>query len=160
MLLGRLQASAPARIINVSSRAHEWARRIEFEALRLPTRSRSGMPEYGVSKLCNILFTRELARRLSDSGVTTYAVHPGVVATEMWRYLPGALLWRMAKPFMSSAERGARTALACATTAERGAETGRYYGPNQREAKPSKVAQDDALAARLWAESDRMVGLA
>jgi dehydrogenase/reductase SDR family protein 13 len=150
-----LRAAGRARVVNVSSNAHRGATGIDFAALRGPTRSLIGWPEYSVSKLCNILFTRELARRWADRGVTTYALHPGVVATGLWRPIPQPLRWLMMLP-MISPEEGARTIIYCATAPELVDTSGRYYR-DQREARPSPVAEDDALAARLWEESEGMV---
>src|SRR6185436_2328356 len=84
LLLERLRASAPARIVTAASKAHYRARGLDWAALRRPTATRSGLPEYSVSKLANVLFSAELARRLAGSGVTTYALHPGVVASDVW----------------------------------------------------------------------------
>jgi NAD(P)-dependent dehydrogenase (short-subunit alcohol dehydrogenase family) len=156
LLEGRLREGAPARVVNVSSQAHRQASGIDFAALREPARSRTALREYAVSKLANVLFTRELARRWAGSGVTAYALHPGVVATGIWRRLPGPLRWLVTR-FMITPEEGARTTLFCATAPELGGVSGRYYN-REREATPSRVAQDDALAARLWDESEKMVG--
>lgn len=147
-----LRAGAPARVVNVSSQAHRGPSGIDFGALREPARSRTGFPEYAVSKLCNVLFTRELARRWADRGVTTYALHPGVVATRIWRRVPQPLRWLGLK-LMISAEEGAETTVFCATAPELAATSGRYY-IRAREAAPSALAQDDALALRLWEESE------
>ena len=87
-LLGALTASAPARVVTVASDAHYSAKGIDFEALRRPARGITGLREYAVSKLCNVLFTQELARRTAGTGVTTYALHPGVVASDIWRRVP------------------------------------------------------------------------
>ena len=152
-----LRAGAPSRVVNVASEAHRSAPGIDFSALRRPG-SFSGLSEYAVSKLCNILFTRELARRWAGSGVTAYALHPGVVATGIWRRLPRPLRW-LATRSMLSPEEGARTVLHCATAPELAAASGRYY-KNEREAPPRPVAEDDALAARLWVSSEALAGLA
>ena len=88
LLLPQLRAAAPARVVNVSSRAHYAARGIDFSVLRQRSRSFTGMPEYGVSKLCNVLFTKSLTRRLAPDRITSFAVHPGVVASDIWRRLP------------------------------------------------------------------------
>ena len=88
LLLGRLVDSAPARVVTVSSDSHYSARGIDFEALRRPARGITGLGEYAVSKLCNVLFSQELARRTAGTGVTTYALHPGVVASDIWRRVP------------------------------------------------------------------------
>ncbi len=157
LLETRLREGAPARVVNLSSQAHRRAKGIDFAALREPARSRTALYEYAVSKLANVLFTRELARRWAGSGVTAYAVHPGVVATGIWRRLPGPLRWLVTR-FMITPEEGARTTIFCATAPELASVSGRYYD-RQRESTPSRVAQDDALAARLWNESEKMVGL-
>jgi NAD(P)-dependent dehydrogenase (short-subunit alcohol dehydrogenase family) len=158
LLEARLRGSAPARVVNVSSRAHRSISALDLAELRRPTRTRTGMHEYGVSKLCNILFTRELARRWAGSGVSSYALHPGVVATDIWRRVPGPLRWLITR-FMISPEEGARTTILCATAPALAGSSGRYY-EQEREARPSRLAEDDALAARLWDESETLVGLA
>ena len=157
LLEARLRESAPARVVNVASEAHRGARGIDFAALRAPARSRTGIPEYATSKLCNVLFTRELARRWAGSGVTAHALHPGVVATGIWRRVPGPLRWLITR-FMLSPEEGARTTIFCATAPELATVSGRYY-VDAHEAAPSSVAQDDALAAHLWQESEKFAGL-
>ena len=88
LLLERLRASAPARIVTVASRAHTRTSGIDWDALRQPTRTRTGIHEYAVSKLANVWFSAELGRRLAGSGVHTYALHPGVVASDVWRSVP------------------------------------------------------------------------
>jgi len=159
LLRERLVASAPVRIVNVASKAHFDAKQgIDFEAQRRSTPSLTGLPEYAVSKLANVLFTRELARRLAGSGVTAYSLHPGVVATDVWRAIPAPVAWIM-KRFMISPEQGAATTLYCATDPALAGTSGRYYD-ECRERTPSRVAQDDALAAELWKRSEQMVGLA
>jgi retinol dehydrogenase 12 len=157
LLEARLRASAPARVVNVASEAHRSAKGIDFTVLRERARSPGALREYSVSKLANVLFTRELARRWAGSGVTAYALHPGVVATGIWRRVPGPLRWLITR-FMISPEEGARTTIFCATAPELAGVSGRYY-ERQHESTPSAVAQDDALAARLWDESEKLVGL-
>jgi retinol dehydrogenase-12 len=152
LLLENLKRSAPARVVTVASRAHFGAAGIDFEAVRRPTRSIMGFDEYGVSKLANVLFSAELARRLQGTGVTTYAVHPGVVASEIWRRVPPPFQWVM-KLFMISNEEGAKTTLHCATSAEAGAETGFYYDKCRPE-RPSALARDTHLAGELWRRSE------
>jgi NAD(P)-dependent dehydrogenase (short-subunit alcohol dehydrogenase family) len=152
LLLDRLRASAPARVVTLSSVAHYQAKGIDFEAVRRPTATRTGLREYEVSKLANVLFTAELARRLSGTGVTTYAVHPGTVASDIWRKVPWPVRPIMTA-FMRSNEDGARTTLHCATAPEAANETGLYYhdcAPRQ----PSERARDPELAAELWRRSD------
>lgn len=150
-LMPALLASAPARIVNVSSEGHRSARGIDFDAVRRSTATVAALHEYGVSKLANVLFTRALARRLEGRGVTTYALHPGVVATEIWRRLPAAIAW-IPKLFMLTPEQGAQTTLHCALSEEAGRETGLYYD-HSRVREPSPVALDDALGEELWAKS-------
>jgi NAD(P)-dependent dehydrogenase (short-subunit alcohol dehydrogenase family) len=124
LLLDRIKQSGPARIVNVASASHYQARGIDWSALREKTKSRTGLPEYAVSKLSNVLFTKELARRLEGSNVTTYALHPGVVATDVWRRVPSPVRWMM-KKFMVTPEEGAQTSIRCATAPELANETGR-----------------------------------
>ena len=148
LLLDVLKASAPSRIVHVASRAHYNATGVPWETLRQRTISRTGLPEYAVSKLSNVLFSAELARRLNGSGVNSYALHPGVVASDVWRHVPW-LLQALVKPFMLDTEKGARTTLHCATSTAVAQDSGLYYD-NCRPKLPSRVAQDAALARRLW----------
>jgi retinol dehydrogenase 12 len=153
LLLDRLKASAPARVVTVSSEAHYRPKRWEWEPLQQPTKTRTAFHEYGVSKLANVLFTRELARRTEGTGITTYALHPGVVATDVWRRIPRPIS-TIAKLFMRSSEDGAKTTLYCATAPELATVSGRYYD-NERERKASKLALDDGLARELWERSEQ-----
>jgi retinol dehydrogenase-12 len=152
LLLERLTASAPARVVTVSSEAHYRPKRWEWEPLQQPTRTTTAFHEYGVSKLANVLFTRELARRTAGTGVTTYALHPGVVATDVWRQIPRPFS-SLAKLFMRSSEDGAKTTLYCATAPELAGASGLYYD-NERERKAGKLALDDGLARELWDKSE------
>jgi NAD(P)-dependent dehydrogenase (short-subunit alcohol dehydrogenase family) len=152
LLLDRIKASAPTRVVNVSSGSHYEAKGIDFEAVRKPTRSISGVPEYSVSKLANVLFSAELGRKLAGSGVTTYSLHPGVIASDAWRRMPWPVR-PIIKLFMRSVEEGALTPVWCATAAELANETGLYYS-NRQHKTPSGPAQDIALAKELWAKSD------
>jgi len=157
-LLDRLKQAGPARIVNVSSQSHYQAKAIDWEAMHRPTQTVTGMREYAVSKLSNVLFTKELARKLEGTGVTTYALHPGVVATDVWRRVPAPLRW-MIKKFMITPEQGAQTSLRCATAPELAGETGRYYERGKEKA-PSHLADDVELARTLWAKSAEWTGLA
>lgn len=150
LLLDVLARSAPARVVVVASDAHYQAKGVDFDALRRPTRSVTGLAEYGVSKLCNVLFAQELARR-ADDGVTTYALHPGVIASDIWRRLPWPVE-PLAKLFMKSTEQGARTSLYCATDPDLSVATGRYYD-DCAERAPSERATPE-LAGRLWERSE------
>ena len=157
LLLERLKASAPARIVTVASRAHH-GNQIDLETIAGP-RNWSMIKAYGRSKLCNILFTRELARQLDGTGVVAVSLHPGVVATRLAQRggLVG-LAWGLMKPFMISPERGAQTSLFLATVPD----PARFHGGyvvGRALAAPDRAAFDDSLARRLWAESARLVGL-
>lgn len=152
LLLDTLKASAPARIVVVASKAHYRAKGIDWDALRKRTATTTGFPEYMVAKLANVLFATELARRLQGSGVTTYSLHPGVVATDVWRAMP-SFIAGIAKWFMLSEEEGAATSLHCATNAEAGKETGLYYD-SCKPIEPAQLAKDGALARQLWDRSE------
>lgn len=150
-LLDCLTASAPARVVTVSSDSHYQARGIDFDAVRQPGRSITGMPEYAVAKLCNVLFSQELARRLAGSGVTSYVLHPGVVASDIWRRVPWPVRPLLTRRMLTT-EQGARTSLFCATDERVAAASGRYYEDCQ-ERQPSPVATAE-LAAELWRRSE------
>lgn len=157
LLLDWLKASAPSRIVNVASRAHYGAR-IDLATITGP-RDWSMRNAYNRSKLANILFTRELAARLNGSGVVATCLHPGVVATTLAQR--GGLVeiaWRLAKPFMISAEKGAETSLFLATVPDAAPFHGGYV-VRKALARPDPVALDADLARRLWDESARLVGL-
>ncbi|TMK85961.1 MAG: SDR family oxidoreductase [Actinobacteria bacterium] len=146
LLLDKLKASAPARIVNVSSVGHYQARGIDYEAVRKPTKSITGLPEYAVSKLANVVHAQELARRLEGTGVTTYSI-----ASNVWRRVPWPFDAVM-KLFMKSNEEGARTTLYCAASPEVANASGRYYD-NRAEKEPSQVATPE-LGAELWQKSE------
>ncbi len=152
LLRARLLASAPARVVVVASSAHYRARALDFDALRRPTKSFTGRDEYGVSKLCNILFAAELGRRMAGTGVTSYALHPGVVASDLWRRVPWPIRPLLELPMISN-EEGAKTSIWCATAAEIAGETGLFYDKCRPRAA-SRLARDEALAARLWQKSE------
>jgi NAD(P)-dependent dehydrogenase (short-subunit alcohol dehydrogenase family) len=154
-LLDRLAASAPARVVTVASDAHYQARGIDFDAVRRPTASRTGLREYAVSKLGNVLFTQELARRTEGRGIAASALHPGVVASDIWRRVPWPVR-PLLKLRMISTEEGAVTSLYCATAPELAETSGRFY-ENCRERQPSAVATPE-LAGALWQHSEAWTG--
>ena len=160
LLLPAIEAAAKesghARIVNVSSKAHYDARGFDWDAVRNPTASVTGLAEYAISKLSNVLFTRELARRVSPA-VHVHALHPGVVASDAWRSVPWGVRHLM-KLFMLSNEQGARTTLWCATSPDVAEQTGRYYD-TCKEKRPSALALDDSLARTLWDRSAAWTGL-
>jgi retinol dehydrogenase 12 len=148
-LLECLTASR-ARIVNVASDAHYQAKGIDFDRLRRRTRGITGMQEYAVSKLCNVLFSQELARRLGGSGVASYSLHPGVVASDIWRRVPGPVRPLVTRR-MLTVEQGARTSLYCATAPEAALRSGAYY-EDCAEKQPSPVATRE-LGEQLWQHS-------
>jgi NAD(P)-dependent dehydrogenase (short-subunit alcohol dehydrogenase family) len=150
-LLDCLAASAPARVVNVSSDSHYQAKGIDFEAVRRRTASVTGMREYAVSKLSNVLFTQELARRVTDRGVTAYALHPGVVASDIWRRVPWPVRPLITRRMITT-EEGARTSVYCATAPEVAQVSGRFYDDcREREASPVATSE---LAGTLWQRSE------
>jgi retinol dehydrogenase-12 len=155
LLLPRVEQSAPARVVTVSSEAHRRPQGIDFDAVRRATATRRGFAEYATSKLANVLFSAELARRVDPKRITTYSLHPGVVATDVWRRVP-APLRVIIKLFMISSEEGAKTSLHCATSPSAAAETGLYY-EKSRVRWPSAVARDESLARALWEFSQAAV---
>ncbi|MBI4460641.1 MAG: SDR family oxidoreductase [Acidobacteria bacterium] len=159
LLLDVLQASAPARIVNVSSRAH-GSGRIDFADLQSENHY-SGWACYANSKLANVLFTNELARRLQGMRVTANSLHPGVVATGLFDGHKGftGFLGRLAKPFLLTSVKGARTCIYLAAAPEVEGVSGRYF-VNCREAPISPAAQDEQTAKRLWEVSEKLTGLA
>ncbi len=155
LLLERLKDSGPSRIVNVASEAHYSAKGIDYEAIRQPTKTVTGMREYSVAKLGNVLHAQELARRLDGTGVTTYSLHPGVIASDIWRRVPWPIRPLM-KLRMASPEQGARTSIHCATSPEAATESGHYYEDCRRK-DPSRVATPQ-LAAELWERTAEWVG--
>jgi len=160
LLRDKLVASAPARVVTVASDAHSGAR-LDLDDPQFARRRFSSMTVYGHSKLANILFTAELARRLEGTGVTANCLHPGVVASEFGTR-PGGLFsfgWRLLRPFVLTPERGADTSIYLATSPEVADVTGRYFY-RRKPIDPSREARDPDLARRLWEASERMTGLA
>lgn len=159
LLLDRIGASAPARIVTVASHAH-YQGTLDLADYGY-ARGYRIMRAYARSKLGNVLFTRELARRLEGTGVTANALHPGTIATNIWS---GAPAW--ARPVLAVAKRlvmespstGAARIAWLATSPDVAGVTGKYFERN-RSVSPSALAQDDALAGDLWALSARLVGL-
>jgi NAD(P)-dependent dehydrogenase (short-subunit alcohol dehydrogenase family) len=159
LLLDRLKASAPSRAVTVSSGA-QAAGRIDFDDLQ-GARSYSGQRAYSQSKLANILFTNELARRLQGSGVTANSVHPGVVRTNFASEDQAAffqVISPLVRPFLKTPTQGARTPIYLASSLDVEAITGQFFA-NRKPKAPSKVAGDVDVTARLWRVSTDLVGL-
>jgi len=150
LLLERLTSTAPARVVTVASDAHYQARGIDWEALRRPARGITGLGEYAVSKLCNVLFSQELARRTAGTGVTTYALHPGVVASDIWRRVPWPVRPLITRR-MLSVDEGAATSLYCATSPTVASESGLFY--DKSAPRPASPVATPELAAELWQRS-------
>ena len=159
LLLDRLIASAPARIVTVSSGAQALGK-IDFDDLQ-GERAYSRQRAYNQSKLANVMFTYELARRLAGTGVTATVLHPGVTRTAFGAEDPTVVMQamtRIARPFMKTPDQGAATPIYLASSPEVGGLTGRYFA-NGRPKKSSKSSYDTAAAARLWQVSTRLAGL-
>jgi NAD(P)-dependent dehydrogenase (short-subunit alcohol dehydrogenase family) len=159
LLLDRLKQSAPSRVVTVASNAHATGR-IDFDDLQ-GERSYSGSRAYNQSKLANVLFTYELARRLQASAVTANALHPGVVSTSFGAEDPGGvqrLFVPFMRPFMKAPAQGAATSIHLASAPDLEQVTGRYFA-NSKPKSSSKRSYDEAAAARLWQVSADLVGL-
>ncbi|KXK59636.1 hypothetical protein AWW66_23175 [Micromonospora rosaria] len=152
LLRERLVDSAPARVITVSSHAHRSVTHIPWGDLA------RGEPSYPLSKLANILFTVELAKRLTGTGVVANCLHPGLIRTQLGREAHGLtkLLVAAAKPFMGTVQTGAATPVHLATAPEAAEVTGGYF-VRGTQTEPSSLARDPDAAARLWALSEELV---
>jgi NAD(P)-dependent dehydrogenase (short-subunit alcohol dehydrogenase family) len=159
LLLDRLKASAPARVVTVSSGAQSMGR-IDFDDLQ-GARNYSGQRAYNQSKLANIMFTNELAHRLEGTGVTANSVHPGVVRTnfgaedQAWFF---TVISRVARPLLKTPAKGAQTSIYLASSPEVDGVSGRFF-VNRMPKTPNKVAYDTKMTARLWDVSADLVGM-
>ncbi len=153
-VLELLKAGDPARVVTVASEAHYRSEGIDYDTVRTPAKSMAAFGEYARSKFANVLFSQELARRTEGIGITTYALHPGVIASEIWRKVP----WPLRKLMMlrmKSPEEGARTSLWCATAPELASESGRYYDSCEELAASAKATPE--RGAELWERSEAWV---
>ena len=167
LLVDKLKASAPARIINLSSLAHEMGF-IDLQDLNYETRKYDSFQAYAQSKLANILFTRELSRRVKNLGITCYAVHPGAVETELARHIEDwfgsfkdvvmTLMVPFFKIFWKRPIDGCQTSVDCAVNPLLANETGKYYA-DCKEKEPMFQAKDDRMAKMLWDQSENLVEL-
>jgi retinol dehydrogenase-14 len=159
LLLGRLRTSDHARVVTIASQAHRQGR-IDLDDLQ-GMASYSGSRAYDQSKLANILFSYELARRMRRGAVAANAVHPGVVSTAFGAEDPGRtqrLVVPLLRPFMKSAAQGAATSIHVASAPELRGVTGRYFA-SSRPRRSSERSYDEAVAAQLWQVSSALVGL-
>ncbi len=158
LLIERLKESAPARVVNVASDAHRGAGRLDFDDLE-SRRRYSPMRVYGKSKLANILFTRELARRLEGTGVTANCMHPGFVGSNFAKNngLLAVAAMKLLQPFARSPEKGAETAVYLCSSPKVEGVTGEYF-QDCKPHEPRAFALDDEDARRLWEVSERMTG--
>ncbi|XP_008306374.1 retinol dehydrogenase 12-like [Cynoglossus semilaevis] len=158
LLLDLIKRSTPARIVNLSSMAHSWGV-INLDDIN-SEKSYSDVKAYSQSKLANVLFTRSLAKRLEGTGVTVYAVHPGVVQTDLWRHLssPRQLAMKLVSPFTKDSVQGAQTSIYCAVEPTLENESGGYYS-DCAPAKCSTAAKDDIMAEKLWDLSCRLLDM-
>lgn len=156
LLADRIRASAPARIVNVSSAAHRSGT-VDLDDLQSERRYR-GLEAYGVSKTMNILHVRSLARRLDPGAVTANALHPGVVASNFGQAsVAFRVMFFVLRPILKSSRQGAATTLHLVRSPEGGQKTGRYFA-DAKEARPLAQARDDALAEQVWEKSERLTG--
>ena len=157
-LKASLLAAAPARVVSTASDAHKGYT-LDFDDLQAE-KGYSAIRAYGRSKLCNILFTRELARRWSGTGVTANCLHPGFVATRFGDGSGGFLsgIVRIAKTFAITPEKGAETIVYLASSPDVAAISGEYFY-KCRPATPTAGGRDDAAASRLWNESAKLAGI-
>jgi len=160
LLLDHLKAAPRARVVNVSSEVHRMGAPI-FDLANLQLEDNfSPIKAYGLSKLCNIMFTRELARRLEGTAVTANALHPGVVSTQLadeasWSM---KLFYFIGKPFMKSPGKGAETPVYLAVSDEVEEVSGKYFR-NKKDVKPAEIALDENLNRKLWERSEKLAGL-
>ncbi len=155
-LLPLVRRAQQGRVVIVASHGHYRAKRgIDWDAVKKPSATISAFPEYCVSKLANVLHAKELARRLAATNVTTYSLHPGGVASDIWKRRMGAFAVLL-RPFLISNEQGAKTQLRCETAPELANETGLYYD-KERPKQASALARDVALQDELKARSDEYV---
>jgi NAD(P)-dependent dehydrogenase (short-subunit alcohol dehydrogenase family) len=159
LLLDTLKQSASARIVSTSSKGHSSAAKLDFEDLPYRHKSYNGFAAYNESKLCNILFTYELSRRLEGTHVTANCLHPGVIVSG-WGKDQGLLISAMKTlliPFAISKEEGAQTSLYLATSPEVEGVTGKYFRKSH-EVPSSRYSYDPAASHQLWALSEKLVG--
>lgn len=160
LLKENLELAPEARIINVSSEVHRLGARVfDINNLQL-TNGYSPIKAYGISKLCNIMFTHELAQRWASKNIMVHALHPGVVSTQLASDASWMMkaVYQIGSPFMRSAKRGAETSIFLATTEEAGKRNGGYY-KDKKPATPAAISQNDDMTRQLWQRSEELTDL-
>ncbi|MGV3558992.1 SDR family oxidoreductase [Larkinella arboricola] len=159
LLLNLLRKGTDPRIVTVSSEAHRWDHGFVIEELAKP-RKYDGMRAYGASKLCNILFTNELAKRLADDGITANSLHPGAVKTNFGQSISSvkSLVFSLMRPFFISPEKGAETSIYLTSSPDVQGQTGLYFA-KCRPKVPSAAAQSQFNASQLWTLSEQLTQL-
>ena len=168
LLMDKMEEFPGSRIVNISSIAHQkpsWSysrgRYLDINDLNFDSNEYDGFAAYGCSKLANILFTKELAKRLKNT--TTSVLHPGVIETEIWRNfgiakkIIGAIMWPIKKIFMKTCWEGAQTTIFCAVDESLDGVTGKYYADCQEAKFLNPQAEDEDLAKKLWEKSAEIV---
>lgn len=160
LLMDHLKKAPEARVVNVSSEVHRMgAQAFDLDNLQLQ-KDYAPMKAYGISKLCNVMFTHELAKRCRDTAITTNSLHPGVVRTQLaedanWLM---KLFYLIGKPFMRSPKSGAQTTIYLSTSDEVRSVSGKYF-QNQKQKSPASIAYDDSITQALWEKSEELTGL-
>jgi WW domain-containing oxidoreductase len=158
LLLPKLRAAAPARVVMVASESHRYPSTLAFDRFPLAAERYRDLVAYGQAKLCNVLFANELTRRYSEQGIYANSLHPGtMIGTSIFRdSVPAKVLATVVRPFTKSLAQGAATTVYCATAPELARSGGKYYA-NCREKEMSNGARDAAAARRLWELSEQRV---
>lgn len=160
LLRDSLEKAPDARVVNVASEVHRvGAKAFDIDDLQLEE-NYSPMKAYGVSKLCNIMFTHELAKRSAETSITTNSLHPGVVSTQLAEEASWLMkfFYFIGKPFMRSPKSGAQTSIFLATSDEVKSTSGKYFR-NKKKATPASIAYDDTITKKLWQRSEQLTGL-
>lgn len=149
LLQPALVAASSSRVVVVASKAHEHLKRLSLERVRQPAATPVGLFEYEHSKLANMLFAKELSERWRSDGVRVFAVHPGTVASDIWRRIPLPIRW-LATRWMATVEEGALASVTCATAS---LDSGGYFERDGQRRTPSPLVNDASARAALWAQS-------
>jgi len=160
LLMDHLKKGSEARVVNVSSEVHRvGAQSFDLDNVQLQ-KDYTPMKAYGISKLCNVMFTHELAKRCKDTSITTNSLHPGVVRTQLAEEASWLmkLFYLVGKPFMRSPKSGAQTTIYLSTSEEVRSVSGKYFR-NKKQKSPASIAYDDSITQALWEKSEKLTGL-